>query len=260
MLFKIKKNGDIPVLMYHQFVENEGDGGKIKLYVTRKTFELHLKIIKFLGYKTITFKDLDKIGLENRRKDKYIIITVDDGYRDNYDILYPTLKKYNMKAVIFYVTGVKYNTWTADDLGEKKFNLMNEEEVKELHKSGLIEFGGHTLTHPSMVTLDNSTLKKEIEDNKRDIEKIIEEEIITFAYPYGHNSLRVQEMVKEAGYKYGVSTDSGTGFISDNLYDIRRTAIDKTSILDFLRKVSPKYLHYKYKKRGNKKFKDEYEK
>lgn len=256
---KIKSNGDIPVLMYHQFVENKEDGGKIKLFVTRKTFELHLRILKFLGYETITFKDLAEIGLLNRRNKKYIIITVDDGYKDNYTILYPTLKKFNMKAVIFYTTGVNHNEWTVK-MGEKRFDLMDETEVKELHDSGLIEFGGHTLTHPSMVELSPEELEKEIIENKRDIEKIIGEKIITFAYPYGHKSKRVEKAVRDAGYIFAVSTDTGTGFIGENPYDIRRTAIDKTSIFDFLRKISPKYLRYKYKKRGNKEFKDEYEK
>lgn len=255
---KIGKKGDIPVLMYHQFVESEKEGGKIKLFVTRKTFELHLRILKLLGYETITFKDLQKIGLENRREKKYIIITVDDGYKDNYTILYPTLKKFNMKAVIFYTTGVTYNEWTVK-MGEKRFDLMNEKEVKELHQSGLIEFGGHTLTHPSMVELSPKELEKEIVENKRDIESILGEEIVSFAYPYGHRSKRVEEAVKRAGYSFAVSTDTGTGYLDENLFDIRRTAIDKTSIFDFLRKISTKYLVYKYRKRGNKVFKDEYE-
>lgn len=257
-MIKIGKYGDIPILMYHQFVEKAEDGGKIKLFVTKKVFELHLMILKLLGYETITFRDLEKIGLEKRREKKYIIITVDDGYKDNYTILYPVLKKFNMKAVIYYVTGVNYNTWTADDMGEKRFDLMSEKEVQELHKSGLIEFGGHTLTHPSMIKLSDEDLKKEIENNKRDIEKIIGEKLVSFAYPYGHNSKRIQKAVELAGYKYAVSTDSGTGFIDENLYDIRRTAIDKTSLVDFLRKISPKYLPYKYKKRGNKEFIDIY--
>lgn len=256
---RIGKKGDIPVLMYHQFVENKESGGKIKLFVTRKRFELHLRILKLLGYTTITFKDLEKIGLENRREKKYIILTVDDGYLDNYEILYPTLKKFNMKAVIFYITGVNYNSWTADTMGEKKFDLMNREQVKELHDSGLIEFGGHTLTHPSMIELSDEELKKEILENKKDIESIIGEEIITFAYPYGHRSKRVEKLVEDMGYKYAVSTDTGTGIIDNNRLDIRRTAIDKTSIFDFLRKISPNYLVYKYKKRGDKKFIDKYE-
>lgn len=251
---------DIPILMYHQFVNSKEEGGKIKLFVTKKTLELHFFLLKLFGYKSITFKELDKIGLENRHREKYIIITVDDGYKDNYEILFPLLKKYNMKAVIFYITGVDHNTWTMKECGEKRFDLMGKKEVQEMDESGLVEFGGHTLTHPRMPELTNEELIKEIVENKRDIENIIGKEIITFAYPYGHISDRVKKAVKECGYKYSVSTDTGTGIISEDTYDIRRTAIDKTSLIDFLRKISPKYLSYKYKKRGNKKYKDYYDK
>lgn len=254
------RNRDIPILMYHQFVETKDDGGKIKLYVTKKTLEIQLKIIKFLGYETITFEDLDKIGLENRDKKKYIILTVDDGYKDNYNILFPLLKKHNMKVVIYLVTGVNYNRWTRESDDEKRFDLMNEKEIREMNESGLVEFGGHTLTHPSMVKLDTDSLIKEVNNNKDYIEKLLGKKLVSFAYPYGHQSLRVQNIVKHAGYRFAVSTDSGTGILDQNLFDIRRTAIDKTSLIDFLRKLSPKYLHYKYKKRGNKKFEDLFEK
>ena len=53
---------------------------------------MQLKILKFLGYETITFNDLIKIGLENRFDKKYIILTVDDGYKDNYEILFQCLR------------------------------------------------------------------------------------------------------------------------------------------------------------------------
>lgn len=254
----IRKNGDIQVLMYHQFVNNKSDGGKIKLFVTKKTLEFHFKILKFLNYKTITFKDLKEIGLENRKKKKYIIITVDDGYRDNYEILFPLLKKYNMKAIIYLTTGFSYNKWTVESDNEKKFELLKDFEIKEMNKSGLFEFGGHTLTHSSMIKLSNEELTTEILENKRKIEDVVGYKLVSFAYPYGHTSERVQKLVEDAGYMFAVSTDTGTGFIDDNLFNIRRTAIDKTTIFDFLRKISSTYLSYKYKKRGNKKFKDEY--
>ncbi|MGL5050249.1 MAG: polysaccharide deacetylase family protein [Fusobacteriaceae bacterium] len=253
---KQKNKRDIPILMYHQFVENTLEGGKIKLFITKNKIEWHLRILKFLRYETITFKDLKKIGLNNRNNKKYIILTVDDGYRDNYSILFPLLKKYNMKAVIFLVSGINYNKWTIESDKEKRFDLLHDEEIAEMHRSGLIEFGGHTLSHPKLQKLSNEQLYKEIMEDKNILEKKLKEKLVSFAYPYGNLTERVKEVVKRAGYDFAVSTDTGTGIIEDDVFDIRRTAIDNGTIFDFIKRISPKYLHYKYKKYGNKKFED----
>ncbi|WP_245596542.1 polysaccharide deacetylase family protein [Fusobacterium perfoetens] len=248
---KIKKY-EIPILMYHQFMEKKSDSGKAKIFVTKKQFELHLKILKFLGYQTITFKDLKKIGLQNRFLKKYIILTVDDGYEDNYKILFPLLKKYNMKAVIFLVSGLKNNQWTINSFGEKEFKLLNDIEVKEMLNSGLIEFGGHTLTHLDFHKATDKEAEYEIEEDKKITEKRLGEEIITFAYPFGHRKDSTKEIVRKKGYSFAVSTDTGEGIFTKDLYDIRRIAIDRTSLLDFFRKISPKYAQYKAKKYNKK--------
>lgn len=244
---KIKKY-EIPILMYHQFVKNKSDGGKIRIFVTEKQFELHLKILKFLGYKTITFKELNKIGLQNRFEKKYIILTVDDGYEDNYKILFPLLKKYNMKAVIFLVSGLKNNRWTIESCGEKEFRLLNDTEVKEMLESGLIEFGGHTLTHLSFNKASDDEARYEIKEDKKITEERLKEKSITFAYPFGHRKESTKQIVKDNGYLFAVSTDTGSGIFTEDLYDIRRVAIDKTSLFDFFRKISPRYAQYKAKK------------
>ena len=246
------KKYEIPVLMYHQFVSNSNEGGKIKIFVTKKQFELQLKILKLLGYKTITFKDLDILGMENRFYKKYIILTVDDGYEDNYKVLFPLLKKYNMKAVIFLVSNLKYNKWTMDNDNEKKFMLMNEQQILEMQESGYIEFGGHTLSHVSLSAVSTEEAKEEIFEDKKITEKRLGKTISIFAYPFGHRKEETKEIVKEAGYKFAVSTDTGSGIFTEDLFDIRRTAIDKTSIFDFIRKISPSYAQYKAKKYKNK--------
>ena len=248
---KIKRY-EIPVLMYHQFVKDKKDGGKIKIFVTEKTFELQLKILRFLNYETITFEELKNLGLQNRFFKKYIILTVDDGYKDNYEILFPLLKKYSMKVVIFLVSGLNFNKWTIESDNEKKFYLMSTEEILEMQNSGLVEFGGHTLTHLDFHKAGKEIAEREIIKDKEITEKRLNKKLTVFAYPYGHRKEETKKLVKEAGYDFAVSTDTGTGIFTDDLYDIRRTAIDKTSLVDFLRKISPRYAQYKAKKYKNK--------
>ncbi|WP_294095011.1 polysaccharide deacetylase family protein [uncultured Cetobacterium sp.] len=245
---------EIPVLMYHQFVDKALKNSKVHTYVTAKQFDLQLRMLKLLGYETITFKDLNKIGLENRFKKKYIVLTVDDGYVNNYEFMLPILKKHNMKAVVYLVEGIKYNRWDVEKFGEsEKLPIMETEMVKDLIRSGLIEIGGHTYTHPSLPKLTLEDKRKEIVESKKATEEKYGIKLVSFAYPYGHLDEESVQVVKEAGYKFAVSTDTGTGVFTDNLFDIRRSGIDKTTIFDFLRKISYKYSIYKGRKYSQKK-------
>jgi peptidoglycan/xylan/chitin deacetylase (PgdA/CDA1 family) len=158
------------------------------------------------------------------------------------------LKKYNMKAVIFLVSGLDYNRWTVESDNEKRFDLMSDEEVMELQNSGHIEFGGHTLTHVSFFDVDDERAREEIVKDKEITEKRLGKKLKVFAYPYGHKRKEVVEMVKKCGYSFAVSTDTGSGIFTKDLFDIRRTAIDKTSLINFLRRISPRYLQYKARK------------
>ena len=51
------------------------------------------------------------------------------------------------------VSDEKYNIWDIEASGEKRFDLMSKNEMLEMYKSGLVEFGGHTLHHPKLDTL-----------------------------------------------------------------------------------------------------------
>ncbi len=249
------RNKEIPVLMYHQFLKNgESGNNRIKTYVNQKKFKLHLRILKFLGYESITFKDLERIGLENRFNKKYIIITVDDGYENNYDVMFPILKIFNMKVVIFLVSNEEYNKWDVKSCGVKKLSLLKKEQIEEMIESGLVEFGGHTLSHCDFHKVNLDIAEKEIFEDKKLTEEKYGITLTSFAYPYGHLSEEVKLLVKKAGYKFAVSTDTGTGKFEDDLFEIRRAAIDKTSILSFLKRISFKYSIYKAKKSKSRNF------
>ena len=90
----------ISVLMYHHVLENDGT-----IAISQKNFEAQMKMLAKGGYTTITPDELlaykqGKITLPK----KSVLITFDDGWRNNYIYAYPILKKYGLKATIFLIT------------------------------------------------------------------------------------------------------------------------------------------------------------
>ena len=99
-------------------------------------FEKHLKLLKRMGFESLTFEDLAKDNVIRRLDPgkRHIMITVDDGYADNYHLMLPLLKKYGFKAVVYVVTGESFNRWDVEnpENPENKVNLMSAEQVKAL--------------------------------------------------------------------------------------------------------------------------------
>lgn len=247
-----KKKYEMPVIMYHRVIKDESEKGVHGTYVTVEQFEEQMKYLKKKGYETVTFKDL----LNNRYKQrfdkdkKWIMLTFDDGYKDNYENAFPILKKYQFKGIIYVLDGIEYNKWDVDNPGnpEKRFTLMNQEELLEMQNYG-IEFGGHTSTHPRLADLSIENVKSEIINSKSNIEKTIGRELLSFAYPYGSLNEEVKKIPQEAGYKFAVATDSGSIVFSDDLFEIRRIGIFPTNnLFNFKRKVSGKYNFIKVKR------------
>lgn len=91
------------ILFYHRFKKDNDDTSPYKLYV--KSFKrqmLHLK----RWYNVITLDELvEHIKNKEDLKSPSIVITIDDGFKDNYDLAYPILKNLNLPAMIFLTSG-----------------------------------------------------------------------------------------------------------------------------------------------------------
>ena len=96
----------VPVLNYHQ-VEDK-DGNPLTLYCDQ--FDQQMAYLAEEGYHTITLDEMmDAAESGAPLPAKPVVITLDDGYVDNYEYAYPILKKYGFKATIFLIndfTGV----------------------------------------------------------------------------------------------------------------------------------------------------------
>jgi peptidoglycan/xylan/chitin deacetylase (PgdA/CDA1 family) len=115
------------VLMYHRFSETPRDG-----YVHRRALERQFAFLA-KHCDVISASDLkDTLSGEPKRFARPpVVITIDDAYRDLYDIAYPLLRQYQFPATIFATSGfVDGRMWYWQD---KLRHLLDETSQSELH-------------------------------------------------------------------------------------------------------------------------------
>lgn len=241
---------EMPVIMYHRFIEQDSEKGVHGTWMPIVMFEKHLRLMKWLGYETLTFRDLADKGFIHRLQygKKYLMITADDGYQDNLTRMLPLLEKYGYKAVVYVVTGEGYNRWDVEHPTnpDTKVSLMSGEQVKALAASGHVEIGGHTLTHPRLSQLTPEQQAHEIQENKRQLEALLGHPLLSFAYPYGDMNDSAKQQAIAAGYCFAVATNSGPKAMHQDPYQIRRIAIfPRTDVFGLWRKIRGNYVFRK---------------
>ena len=205
---------DIPIITYHKVSDAKEFG---LTTVSPEKFDHQLKILKELGYNSITFKDIDQ---GSTLPPKPIIITFDDGYESVYDKALPIMLKYSFKAVVYVITDFigRYNTWEAVSF-QQKYRHLSLKQLKDLKDSGF-EIGSHGKTHRFLPLLSSEKLKIEVEASKKYLEDQTGESVISFCYPYGRDSEKVRKSVRMARYK----------FATHNISLLNRLNIDPLSL------------------------------
>lgn len=241
---------EMPVIMYHRFIEHDSEKGVHGTWMPIAMFEKHLRLLKWLGYETLTFRDLADKGFIHRLQygKKYLMITADDGYQDNLTRMLPLLEKYGYKAVVYVVTGEGYNRWDVEQASnpDTRVDLMNGEQLKALAASGHVEIGGHTLTHPRLSKLAPEQQAYEIQENKRQLEALLGHPLLSFAYPYGDMDESAKAQAMAAGYRFAVATNSGPRAMHQDPFRIRRIAIfPRTDVFGLWRKIRGNYVFRK---------------
>jgi peptidoglycan/xylan/chitin deacetylase (PgdA/CDA1 family) len=185
-----------------------------------------MKLISDLGYTPITVEDYTQIaGNHLPLPDKPIILTFDDGFADFYFSAFPVLQEFHFPATLFLVTDNIEGTskWLKPE-GEEGRKMLAWSQLSEIQKAG-IECGTHTATHIHLDTAKRETARNEIIRSKDTLEQKLGNLVRSMAYPYGHYTKAVCQMVSEAGYSAACAVRNAMSHTKDNLFSLARITI-----------------------------------
>ncbi|RAP74673.1 polysaccharide deacetylase family protein [Paenibacillus montanisoli] len=200
----------IPVLCYHSVTDTKtGD-----YVVSPADFEEQMAWLHEHGYRGINLRQFSALMKGETPNDgRNVMITFDDGYKDNFTNAYPILSKYGYIAVEFLVTN-----WVSAP------GYMNWSEADELSRHGW-DLMSHTRTHPYLPLHTSKGQTDEIAGSKAALEKHLSKPVQAIAYPYGLRSFETVNIVKDSGYVYGFTFDDGMTTSSQDPYLLKRLFI-----------------------------------
>ncbi len=188
------------------------------------------------GYGFLSTQELQTLLEEKKESYNKVLITLDDGWRGNLDLL-PIIEKYRVPITIFISTepALEGNYWweyashhgqeaitNVEDVEDykklpesdfrEKIALLKEnitlerssmtlEEVKKISRHELVTIGAHTWSHPILKNCSYNSQLKELTDSKEMLESWIGKPVNYLAYPNGDYNKDTLEIVEKAGYQ-----------------------------------------------------------
>lgn len=197
-----------PILMYHAVGDEEGADWPASLIMKPRLFESHLQYLKEQGYTIVSVEELAHRLEQGASVDKYVALSFDDGYKNNYSVVLPLLQKYGAKGSFFVI-----NREMGDELH------MNEQEIKALIGAGM-ELGSHTYSHNPLAKIEEKYLVWELDTSRYWLKKKFDGYIVrTLAYPNGSYNSTVAGAAKKYGFYRAL-----TGHVGVNTAETYRNA------------------------------------
>jgi len=218
-------------LCYHDFRERPN-----RWSISPKRLEAHIQTLKALGFSFLTMSeavDLLTGRWNGHLPERAVVITVDDGFRSAYTVLFPLLKRYNAKATLFV-----YTEWIG-----KTPAALTWEQLREMAQSGLVEIASHTVTHiyPRRLkrSLSGEQFKRRMEwefvQSKRELEQKLGVKVEGLAYPGGYVEETLKALAREAGYRWAVVINPKPITVGADLYALPRYGVSSETTVAALK-------------------------
>ena len=172
-----------------------------------------------------------------------VVVTFDDGYRDNLVHALPVLRQHRVPATIFVTTAFCDQSRRHPRYAGAAGRLhLDWEELRSLAREPLVTIGSHALTHPYLPRLAAEPAREEIAWSRERIGRELGRPVEFFCYPSGDFGPREVGMVREAGYRAAVSVAPGANRSGTPPFELRRTEVtDRDEIRDLHAKLSGAY-------------------
>jgi peptidoglycan/xylan/chitin deacetylase (PgdA/CDA1 family) len=185
------------ILTYHSV----GDGSTA-LSVKTSLFGEQMRYLKDNNYNILTIEEF--LDTDRNVKNKDVLITFDDGYRDVFINALPILKKHGFSAVMFVNPGFVGSKASFATLSEdQKREICSKEELIEL-SSNNVYIANHSFSHTEMERLSGNEAVEEFKKAKDWIERNIKINNLgdVFAPPKGSWNEKIESLLKDSGLKF----------------------------------------------------------
>lgn len=191
----------VPILLYHKFDAEMKDFTT----VSNARLEQQLQELSTHGYQVIPLRDLVdyQLGKRNALPEKAVVITVDDGYRSVYDVLYPLLQHYHFPATLFiYPAAISKASWA-----------LSWEQLQTMQQSGLVDVEVHTYTHPDFA-LEKQRMSADVYRQfvhgeltlaRQVLESHLGKKMDLIAWPFGYADGVMLQEAQDDGYQAAFS-------------------------------------------------------
>lgn len=201
----------VSVLMYHMIGDEEGNDAVMRADLLRR----QMAYLRDEGYHPITMQELSDYVIDGAPlPSKPVCITFDDGYKDNYTIVYPLMKEFGFPWTVFVITG---------HMGRP--GSMSWEDLAEMADSGTVTIASHTVSHPTLTELTAEEVRREIQGAQQDLKQRLGIDNPWLAFPNGARNDLVDEAAREAGIRLAVITVPGRVHAGERPYELCRVWI-----------------------------------
>lgn len=211
----------IPILAYHRFDPIKPGSTT----VTLSAFRNQLDVLAAHGYSILPLRQVTDILLKKAPPPRHPItaITIDDGHRSVYTVLFPLIKERHIPVTLFIYPSAISNAPYA----------LTWPQLREMLASGLVDVQSHTYWHPDFRKEKAhrspadyaSFVAMQLNKSRSRLDSQLGTHIDLLAWPYGIYDPDLEAAARRAGYRAAFAYDGLLAHPGDDPFALHRIPV-----------------------------------